>query len=58
MMNFHLVLIKVGSILPNSDRIRGEYTITLPAGTVIRIREGDIKDICIRVIKRKPVKNH
>ena len=39
-----------------SNRVRGEYTITLPTGTVIRVREGDIKDTCIRVIKRKPVK--
>ena len=41
-----------------SNRVRGEYTITLPSGTVIRVREEDIKDTCIRVIKRKPVKNH
>ena len=39
-----------------SNRVRGEYTITLPTGTVIRVREDDIKDTCIRVIKRKPVK--
>ena len=41
-----------------SNRVRGEYTITLPTGTVICVREGDIKDTCIRVVKRKPVKNH
>ena len=39
-----------------SNRVRGEYTITLPTGMVIRVREGDIKDTCIRVIKRKVVK--
>ena len=39
-----------------SDRVRGEYTITLPTGTVIRVREGDIKNTCIRVIKRKVAK--
>jgi hypothetical protein len=39
-----------------TDRVRGEYTITLPTGTVIRVREGDIKDSCIRVIKRKVAK--
>ena len=39
-----------------ADRVRGEYTITLPTGTVIRVREGDIKDTCIRVIKRKVAK--
>ena len=39
-----------------SNRIRGEYTITLPTGTVIRVCEGDIKDTCIRVIKRKVAK--
>ena len=39
-----------------SNRVRGEYTITLPTGTVIRVCEDDIKDTCIRVIKRKPVK--
>lgn len=39
-----------------TDRVRGEYTITLPTGTVIRVREGDIKNTCIRVIKRKVAK--
>ena len=39
-----------------TDRVRGEYTITLPTGTVIRVREGDIKNTCIRVIKRKIAK--
>lgn len=39
-----------------SNRVRGEYTITLPTGTVIRVREDDIKDTCIRVIKRKVAK--
>ena len=39
-----------------SNRVRGEYTISLPTGTVIRVREGDIKDTCIRVIKRKVAK--
>ena len=40
-----------------SNRVRGEYTITLPTGTVIRVREGDIKDTCIRVVKRKAARN-
>lgn len=39
-----------------SNRVRGEYTITLPTGTVIRVREEDIKNTCIRVIKRKVAK--
>ena len=39
-----------------SDRVRDNYTITLPSGTVIRVNESDIKDTCFRVIKRKPVK--
>ena len=39
-----------------SNRVRGEYTITLPTGTVIRVREGDIKNTCIRVIKKKAAK--
>lgn len=39
-----------------SNRVRGEYTITLPTGTVIRVREDDIKNTCIRVIKRKVAK--
>lgn len=40
-----------------SNRVRGEYTITLPSGTVIRVRENDIKDTCIRVVKRKVARN-
>lgn len=40
-----------------SNRVRGEYTITLPTGTVIRVRENDIKDTCIRVVKRKVARN-
>ena len=39
-----------------SDRVRGNYTITLPTGTVIRVCEDDIKNTCIRVIKRKVAK--
>ena len=39
-----------------SNRVRGEYTITLPTGTTIRVHEGDIKNTCIRVINRKVVK--
>ena len=39
-----------------ANRVRNNYTITLPTGTVICVSEEDIKNTCIRVIKRKVTK--
>ena len=50
--------IALGGITPSYGVIRSvvEAVTTIKVNVLIRVREGDIKNSCIRVIKRKPAK--